>query len=165
MTYELKDTFRRLREVAPELHSTLEQAGDQVAYLESLLGEQLQVGVRACGVEYDQSSFLRDDDIGRSSSYLAYERCGGRWRIVSVVEEFVQVDGVWRGIESTREATPWASCPMETKLRAFATLPSLLDALGVRIEHLLEQLPAATEVVVIFRAALGIMPADKGGAT
>src|SRR5262249_4278661 len=137
MTDELKRRMARLREIAPRLNASTDQASRLVAQVEKFLVEELHIGVSA-EICYEELPAGTDDDnhVLRMRHSLAFGRSGGSLRI-HVLRESVAVDEA----SSTRttlaqERMLWPSCSRETKLKAFEKLPELLDRIIEEAERL-----------------------------
>jgi hypothetical protein len=139
MTDELKLRLGRLRELAPRLNRATDETSGAVAMVEKLLAEELRVGISAESSEFHSWSAGRDEagDTPTVHQTLAFGRVAGAYR-VHVVETTAidRADGTTHVVN--RQQTPWPSCGRETKLRAAAMLPELLDRIMNEAERLAE---------------------------
>jgi hypothetical protein len=139
MTGGLRDKLASLRDLAPRLNATVDQASEVVRHVDEYL-EGLGLGVSAMAPPFDDRptpppSGPEEGVEPRVSSHLAYGRLNGSFRI-HVVERTGRKDS--RGDREAEADRPvaWSSCPREAKLRAFATLPDLLDEIATSAQRL-----------------------------
>jgi hypothetical protein len=138
MTEELKKRMARLREIAPRLNNTTDQASKLVAMVETFLAQELKIGVAAKTSEFNSwdEGATDDGESRRSIQTLAFGRVGAQYRIHVLNETgILDAAGCWQ--ETTQKVeTLWPSCSRETKLKAFEKLPELLDAIIANAERL-----------------------------
>jgi hypothetical protein len=138
MTDELKKRMARLREIAPRLNNTTDQASKLVAMVEKFLAEELRIGLGAKTSEFNawDEGNTEDGESRRTIQNLAFGRVGAQYRIHVITETGI-LDAARCWQETTqRVETLWPSCSRETKLKAFEKLPELLDAIIASAENL-----------------------------
>src|SRR5262245_52693989 len=125
MTKELREKLAALRAIAPALNKATDEATAIVEKVEHLLGQELNIGIRATSNAFEcEDSIEIDDDDDRTewdirkASMLAYGRVAGTYRIHVVTDVSRKDRSFYRGDYETisSEQTPWNSCPRETKL-------------------------------------------------
>jgi hypothetical protein len=143
MIEQLREKVAALRAVAPELNAATDEAGQAVQAVDKLL-EDLGLGVSQQSGWFDEE-FGEGDEVRRFC--LAYGRCAGRYRLHVLTVTFRKQDDEVGEQAEAEERMPWSSCPREVKLRAFAMLPELLNALAEEAARLAEQAKATTQQV------------------
>jgi hypothetical protein len=137
MTDELKRRMARLREIAPRLNATTDQASKLVMQVEKFLVDELHIGVSAQVCYEDVPAGVDDDDRALSIRHsLAFGRVAGTFRIHVLMETAVLADGSSPRTVVSQERVLWPSCSRETKLKAFEKLPELLDKIIEEAERL-----------------------------
>jgi hypothetical protein len=160
MTDELKRRLDALRKVAPKLRAVADDANKIVKDVEKVLVEEMGIGVSATANaflikrqrETDDNERVREEEV---SSYLAFGRVDGSYCIHVLIEHQERGDNGWftETVESKR--VRWSQCDRETRLRAFETLPKLLDV----ILHFAEELAKKADATA---AKIREMTTDNG---
>ena len=153
MAEELRDKMASLRIHRPRLNASTAEAGKVVQEVEALL-ESLGVGIPA---EVRIGTRIGRDDDGRAietERAFAYDRLGGKYRLM-VIERFF-IDGDGDGEYETSigddDGTAWGSLPRARKLESFAKLPELLDKIVDEARRLAE---LADKTVAEVRGVIG----------
>jgi hypothetical protein len=150
MTDELRQKVERLRALAPKLNAATEEAGRIVQAVETLLSEELSLGVSAMSSWFDRVALDTDEDGTERQlvSYLTYCRYAGQYRIcVNHVTEVAGGRYVGDFDFHSEEYVPWSSCPREVKLGSYAKLPELLDSIAEETAKLTDKAEETTATV------------------
>jgi len=139
----MKNALTRLREIAPKLNKTTDQATEVVRRIEHLLAKEMQIGIQA-DVRVSCKNLSTDRDIETNeTTYLAFQRINGLFRIVVRTEAWqgnvVNGDGDSHVIEET----PWLECSRGVKLETYPKLPDLLEELTKEAERTIEAAESA----------------------
>ncbi len=117
MSNDLRQAVNKLRALAPQLNSAVEEAHRVVQMVERFLNQECQLGVEAeVPVTYN--------DKGKASVLLRYGPIDGAYRIA-----MTNSDG-----ESRFVTRPWVNCDRGEKLTSFPALPKLLMAVAKSVE-------------------------------
>jgi len=117
MSNDLRQAVNKLRALAPQLNSAVEEAHRVVQMVERFLNQECQLGVEAeVPVTYN--------DKGKASVLLRYGQIEGAYRIA-----MTNTDG-----ESRFVTRPWVNCDRGEKLTSFPALPKLLMAVAKSVE-------------------------------
>jgi hypothetical protein len=145
MTSELQKKLRALREIAPELNAAADEANRVVTEVDNALRD-MKLGVSATAGVFDRSvEPIRDEDgeddedeadeddggaprYRETLYYLAYGRVQGRYGI-HVLSNFFEGDTPRENKYVGCKETEWSGVGRETRMKAFPSLPGLLDGL------------------------------------
>jgi hypothetical protein len=153
----LNQSLERLRSLAPEVNKAANSAAKIVEQVESLLTNELSLGVRA---EVTVSS----QNISKTKSEytsLSYRRIKGKYRIAVVTglfTEFADSNNIHDQAWETMSETPWAECSRDVKLESFPKLPELLRAIIAEAERVQKK---AFETEQVLTAILGKSPKEE----
>ena len=179
MTEELRTQMDALRTIAPRLNQSSEDAARIIAEMHAFL-EGLNLGIVGEGHCYKSASHIEhdpDDNINPASrrrqvaSYLVYDRgpVGNAFSIhvrhdTSAPDPYDQAGG-YEVVDTDAES--WGSCSRNDRLKAFATLPTLLESIFKNATRAAEEAEKTTGLVRETMSSLGIEPTQvkKGSKT
>jgi len=144
MSNDLRQAVNKLRALAPQLNSAVEEAHRVVQMVERFLNQECQLGVEAeVPVTYN--------DKGKASVLLRYGPIEGAYRIT-----MTNTDG-----ESRFITRPWVNCDRGEKLTSFPALPKLLMAVAKAVETQILSTSTTVATVSQIMSALS-QPIHKG---
>ena len=144
MSNDLRQAVNKLRALAPQLNSAVEEAHRVVQMVERFLNQECQLGVEAeVPVTYN--------DQGKASVLLRYGPIEGAYRIT-----MTNTDG-----ESRFITRPWVNCDRGEKLTSFPALPKLLMAVAKAVET--QILSTSTTVATVSQIMSALLAADSQG--
>ena len=144
MVNDLRQAVNKLRALAPQLNSAVDEANRVVSVVERFLAHECQLGVEAdIPVSYN--------DKGKAVMLLRYGPVEGGYRIA-----LTHSDG-----DSRFVTRPWASCDRSEKLASFPALPRLLMAVAKAVEAQINSTTATVATVTQIMSALA-QPIHRG---
>jgi hypothetical protein len=149
MTDQLNKSIEHLRTLSPKLNKATDLANAAVAVVEKFLNDECSLGIPA-----RKTAWIKE---GESTLDLAYERVNGKFRIAIIEEEWIPAEGhspdfgEWRHVETR----PWAESSRGDKLRTFAALPKLLDAIVTEVEAAIQKTDETVAAVEKIMGAMG----------
>lgn len=146
MTEDLRKSLKQLKDIAPQLNATLDQAAEVVRLVEESL-DSLNLNVKAM-VSCDTSSKSRPS---RQYTVLCYGRVNRKFRVsIDVMESTVVRDdrGDLDGYATVAlSETPWLEASREDKLLSFPKLPELLERVYTNALKAISNIQEATPKV------------------
>src|SRR5258706_3488731 len=141
MTDQLNKSIEHLRTLSPKLNKATDLANAAVAVVEKFLNDECSLGIPA-----RKTAWVNE---GESSLDLAYERVNGKFRIAIIEEEWIPIEGQLPHFGECRhpEQRPWAESSRGDKLRTFAALPTLLDAIVTEVEAAIQKIDETVAAV------------------
>ena len=144
MVNDLRQAVNKLRALAPQLNSAVDEANRVVSVVERFLAHECQLGVEAdIPVSYN--------DKGKAVMLLRYGPVEGGYRIA-----LTNSDG-----DSRFVTRPWANCDRSEKLASFPALPKLLMAVAKAVEAQINSTTATVATVTQIMSALA-QPIHRG---
>src|SRR5690348_14311722 len=125
MVNDLRQAVNKLRALAPQLNSAVDEANRVVSVVERFLAHECQLGVKAVIL-------------------LRYGPVEGGYRIA-----LTNSDG-----DSRFVTRPWATCDRSEKLASFPTIPKLLMAVAKAVEAQINSTTATVTTVTQIMSAL-----------
>ena len=142
----LSPSLNKLRELAPGLNNTADDAAKIVHAVESILTKELSLGIEAAV----QFKWLNITQKKSKVSSLSHRRVAGKFRIAVIEEirtEFVNDNNCPDIAWELTEEIPWDQCPRDTKLESFPCLPKLLEKLIENAEETQKRVEEAKKTV------------------
>lgn len=144
MVNDLRQAVNKLRALAPQLNSAVDEANRVVSVVERFLAHECQLGVEAdIPISYN--------DKGKAVMLMRYGPVEGAYRIA-----LTHSDG-----DSRFVTCPWANCDRSEKLTSFPALPRLLMAVAKAVEAQIASTTATVTTVTQIMSALA-QPIHKG---
>ena len=144
MVNDLRQAVNKLRALAPQLNSAVEEATRVVQVVERFLAQECQLGVEAdIPVTYN--------DKGKAVLMMRYGPVDGAYHIA-----LTHSDGDARFV-----TCPWLKCDRAEKLASFPALPKLLMAVAKAVEQQITSTSATVATVSQIMSALA-QPMGRG---
>ena len=170
MTENLRKSIETIRNLSPKLNAATDDAHKTVVAVEKFLNEECSVGLPVRVVlptPMTISAFgAVDADDGTTTTFLAYERLDGKFRIAVRVLTF-ELEKDEEGIYQVNsiESIPWVSAPREQKLKTFNLLPELLKVVASESQRMIDSSSETNETMnqILDAMAINRSPHEDSG--
>jgi hypothetical protein len=157
----VNSSLAELRELAPALNKTADDAARIMLDVETLLTKELGIGVAA------ETTYLKEQITPKKARWtcLAFRRVDGKFRLAvveDVVTDCLDENGSPSRSFEEKSTTAWAECPRDVKLDSFPHLPVLLEKLIAAAGAAMQRADEASKTVASILAGKAAAAGNDG---